>query len=281
MKIKALKKLRKKLNNKEPIYGLWVTLESPSITEMAVSLGMDWVLIDAEHGHLDWKDISGHVSAAIRSDTVLIVRIAERSTVLSKRALDIGADGIMIPWMESVEDVQKAVSDCNYPPEGRRGIGGERATAWGQCLKEHTEEANENVLVIPMIESIDAVPNVADMCKVDGVEIFFFGPADFSSSAGFRGQWEGPGIAEKILELKNTIKNAGKYCGVVSTSNQNLTERLDQGFQMLAMGTDSGLMLRSLHESLKKVNRDKSPATSLDPEDGHALPTSDIKKNDI
>lgn len=278
MKTKALKKLRKKLNNKEPIYGLWVTLESPSITEMAVSLGMDWVLIDAEHGHLDWKDISGHVSAAIRSDTVVIVRIAERSTVLSKRALDIGADGIMIPWIESVEEVQKAVSDCNYPPEGRRGIGGERATAWGQCLKEHTEEANENVLVVPMIESIDAVPNVADMCKVDGVEIFFFGPADFSSSVGFRGQWEGPGIAEKILELKNTIKNAGKYCGVVSTSNQNLTERLNQGFQMLAVGTDSGLMLRSLHESLNKVNRDRSPATSLDPEDGNALSTSDIKK---
>lgn len=279
MKTKALKKLREKLSNNEAVYGLWVTLESPSITEMAVSLGMDWVLIDAEHGHLDWKDISGHVSAAIRSDTVLIVRIAERSTILSKRALDIGADGIMIPWMESMEEVQKAVSDCNYPPEGRRGIGGERATAWGQCLKEHTAEANENVLVIPMIESIDAIPNVADMCKVDGVEIFFFGPADFSSTAGFRGQWEGPGIAEKILELKNTIKNAGKYCGVVSTSNQNLTERIDQGFQMLAMGTDNGMMLRSLHESLKKVNRDRSPAPSLDPADGHDLPTSDNENN--
>ena len=274
MKIKALKKLRNKLKSNEPIYGLWVTLESPSITEMAVSLGMDWVLIDAEHGHLDWKDISTHISAAIRSDTVVIVRIAERSTVLSKRALDIGADGIMIPWMESVEEIEKAVSDCNYPPEGRRGIGGERATAWGQCLKEHTAEANENVLVIPMIESIDAVPNVANMCKVDGVEIFFFGPADFSSTAGFRGQWEGPGIAEKILELKNIIKDAGKYCGVVSTSNQNLTDRLDQGFQMLAIGTDGGLMLRSLHESLKKVNRDRSAATSLDPVDGHDLPNS-------
>ena len=274
MKIKALKKLRNKLKSNEPIYGLWVTLESPSITEMAVSLGMDWVLIDAEHGHLDWKDISTHISAAMRSDTVVIVRIAERSTALSKRALDIGADGIMIPWMESVEEVEKAVSDCNYPPEGRRGIGGERATAWGQCLKEHTAEANENVLVIPMIESIDAVPNVANMCKVDGVEIFFFGPADFSSTAGFRGQWEGPGIAEKILELKNTIKDAGKYCGVVSTSNQNLTDRLDQGFQMLAIGTDGGLMLRSIHESLKKVNRDRSAATSLDPIDGYDLPNS-------
>ena len=274
MKIKALKKLRKKLKSNEPVYGLWVTLESPSITEMAVSLGMDWVLIDAEHGHLDWKDISAHISVAMRSDTVVIVRIAERSTALSKRALDIGADGIMIPWMESVEEVEKAVRDCNYPPEGRRGIGGERATAWGQCLKEHTAEANENVLVIPMIESIDAVPNVANMCKVDGVEIFFFGPADFSSTAGFRGQWEGPGIAEKILELKNTIKDSRKYCGVVSTSNQNLTDRLNQGFQMLAIGTDGGLMLRSLHESLKKVNRDRSAATSLDPMDGHDLPNS-------
>ena len=279
MKTKALKKLRDKLSDNEAVYGLWVTLESPSITEIAVSLGMDWVLIDAEHGHLDWKDISGHVRAAMRSDTVLIVRIAERSTSLSKRALDIGADGIMIPWMKSMEEVQKAVSDCNYPPEGRRGIGGERATAWGQCLKEHTAEANENVLVIPIIESIEAIPNVADMCKVDGVEIFFFGPADFSSTAGFRGQWEGPGISEKILELKNTIKNAGKYCGVVSTSNQNLTERIDQGFQMLAMGTDNGMILKSLHESLKKVNRDRSPATSLDPADGNALPTSDNENN--
>ena len=101
MKTKALKKIREKLSNNEAVYGLWVTLESPSITEMAVSLGMDWVLIDAEHGHLDWKDISGHVSAAMRSDTVLIVRIAERSTILSKRALDIGADGIMIEFHEN------------------------------------------------------------------------------------------------------------------------------------------------------------------------------------
>jgi len=271
MKIKALQKLRQKLNNNEPIYGLWVTLESASITEMAVALGLDWVLIDAEHGHLDWKDINSHISAALRSDTVVIVRIAERSTILSKRALDIGADGIMIPWMENVEEVEEAVRDCRYPPEGRRGIGGERATAWGQCLNEHAAEANENVLIIPMIESIDAIPNVPNMCKIDGIELFFFGPADFSSTAGFRGQWEGPGVAEKILKLKDIIKDAGKHCGVVSTSNQNLTDRLDQGFQMLALGTDSGLLLRSLHQSLQKVNRDRLPATSLDPADGYVV----------
>ena len=96
------------LKKNDPIYGLWVTLESASITEMAVALGLDWVVIDAEHGYLDWKDINSHISAALRSDTVVLVRIAERSTILCKRALDIGVDGIMIPWMEKVEEVEEA-----------------------------------------------------------------------------------------------------------------------------------------------------------------------------
>lgn len=279
MKVKALQKLRQKLNQNEPIYGLWVTLESASITEMAVALGLDWVVIDAEHGHLDWKDINSHIRAALRSDTVVLVRIAERSTILSKRALDIGADGIMIPWMEKVEEVEEAVRDCRYPPEGRRGIGGERATAWGQCLSKHAAEANENVLIVPLIESIAAIPNVATMCEVDGIDLFFFGPADFSSTAGFRGQWEGPGVAEQILSLKDTINAAGKHCGVVSTSNQNLTDRLDQGFRMLALGTDSGLLLRSLHQSLQEVDRDRLPATSLDPADGRVVSGSDAGKD--
>ena len=275
MKIKALQNLRQKLKKNEPIYGLWVTLESASITEMAVALGLDWVVIDAEHGHLDWKDINSHISAALRSDTVVLVRIAERSTILSKRALDIGADGIIIPWMEKVEEVEEAVRDCRYPPEGRRGIGGERSTVWGQCLSEHANEANENVLIVPLIESIEAIPNVANMCKIDGIDLFFFGPADFSSTAGFRGQWEGPGIAEQILQLKNTIKAAGKHCGVISTSIQNLSERRDQGFQMLALGADTGLLLRSMHQSLKEVDRDLLLATSLDPADGSLLSKSD------
>ena len=279
MKVKALQKLRQKLNQNEPIYGLWVTLESASITEMAVALGLDWIVIDAEHGHLDWKDINSHIRAALRSDTVVLVRIAERSTILSKRALDIGADGIMIPWMEKVEEVEEAVRDCRYPPEGRRGIGGERATAWGQCLSEHAAEANENVLIVPLIESIAAIPNVATMCEVDGIDLFFFGPADYSSTAGLRVQWEGPGVAEQILSLKDTINAAGKHCGVVSTSNQNLTDRLDQGFRMLALGTDSGLLLRSLHQSLQEVDRDRLPATSLDPADGRVVSGSDAGKD--
>lgn len=271
MKTRALKRFRAKLAQNQPTYGLWVTLESATITEMAVALGMDWVVVDAEHGHLDWKDINEHVRAALRSDTVVLVRLAERSTPLSKRALDIGADGVVIPWVETVRDLEEAVRDCRYPIAGRRGIGGERATAWGQCLAEHTAEANEHVLVIPLIESVAAVPHVEAMCQVEGIDLFFFGPADFSSTAGFRGQWEGPGVAEQILQLKEMMRAAGKHCGVMTTSIENLLQRREQGFRMLSVGADTGMLLRSLHQALQAVKRDRLPAPSLDPADGRAV----------
>src|SRR5262245_27003966 len=144
MNIRALKEFRRRLAQDRPVYGLWITLESASLTELAAALGLDWVVVDAEHGSLDWKDIAAHIRAAVRSDTVVLVSLAERNTALAKRALDIGADGIVVPWMETAEQVQEAVRDCRYPPQGRRGIGGERATVWGQCLLDHTAEANEH-----------------------------------------------------------------------------------------------------------------------------------------
>src|SRR5438105_9226002 len=110
MKTSAIRALRRKLAADTPAFGLWVTLESPSITEIAVGLGLDWVVIDAEHGHLDWKEIVEHIRATVRSDTVALVRIAQLDLGLIKRVLDIGADGVVVPWMETPEQVRKAVS---------------------------------------------------------------------------------------------------------------------------------------------------------------------------
>src|SRR6266566_973302 len=115
MNISAIKRLRAKLAADEPVYGLWITLESPSISEMAVALGVDWLVVDAEHGPLDWKDISEHIRAAVRSDTVVLVRIAELSGGLIKRALDIGADGVVVPWVESAEQLRQAIAFARYP----------------------------------------------------------------------------------------------------------------------------------------------------------------------
>jgi len=178
MKTTAIKKLHAKLAADQPVYGLWITLESASIAEMAVALGLDWVVIDAEHGHLDWKEIVEHVRATVRSDTVALVRIAELSIGLIKRALDIGADGVVVPWVESAEQLRQAVAFAHYPPEGVRGIGAERATGWGECFAEHAQEANEHVLVVPIIESVQGGRNVPSMLSVSGVDLFFFGRSD-------------------------------------------------------------------------------------------------------
>lgn len=263
MKTSAIVQFRKKLHADEPVFGLWVTLESASICEMAVALGLDWVVIDAEHGHLDWKEILEHVRAAVRSDTVVLVRLAELNAGLVKRALDTGADGVVIPWIETPEQLQQAVAFAHYPPAGRRGIGAERATGWGQCFAEHVTESEANVLVVPIIESVTGGRNVGALLDVPGVDVFFFGPADYSATAGFPGQWEGPGVADAIVAAKDEIRARGKQCGVVATGNENLIERREQGFRMLGLGLDAGLLLRSLHESLAVVDRDRAITPDL------------------
>jgi 2-keto-3-deoxy-L-rhamnonate aldolase RhmA/quercetin dioxygenase-like cupin family protein len=264
----AIRKLRDKLAADVAVFGLWVTLESPSITEMAVALGLDWVVIDAEHGHLDWKEIVEHVRAAVRSETVVMVRVTELDRGLIKRALDIGADGVVVPWVETEEQLRQAVEFARYPLEGCRGIGAERATGWGECLAEHTAEANDHVLVVPIIETVRAGRAVERLCQVDGVDIVFFGPADFSATAGYRGQWEGPGVAAHLLTLKDTIRQAGKHCGVVATGPRNLGERLAQGFRVIALGLDGGLLLRSLHAALTEVGRDRKIQSGFRVKDG-------------
>ena len=103
------------------------------------------------------------------------------------------------------------------------------------------------------------------MCQIEGVELFIFGPADFSASAGYRGQWEGPGVAEQILALKDTIRQSGKHCGLLATSAENLHQRVQQGFRLIGLGQDSGLLLRSLRAMLAAAGRDRPMRASLAP----------------
>jgi len=265
MKTTALRNLRRRLAADNPVFGLWVTLESASITEMATALGLDWVVIDAEHGHLDWKEILEHVRATVRSDTVALVRLAELNGGLIKRALDIGADGVVIPWIETAEQLRQAIAFGRYPLEGVRGIGAERATGWGQCLAEHTAEANAHVLVVPLLETVRAAAQVAALSRVEGAELFLLGPADFSASAGYRGQWEGPGVADQLLAMKDTLRRAGKHCGIMATSDADVPLRLSQGFRAIGLGMDAGLLLRSLRAALSAVGRDRPLRASLAP----------------
>ena len=266
MKPYAIKRLREKLASDESVHGLWVTLESASISEMAVALGLDWIVVDAEHGHLDWEDILEHIRATVRSETVVLVRVAELNAGLIKRVLDIGADGVVVPWVETADQLRQAVTFATYPPEGLRGIGAERATGWGQCFLQHTQEANENVLVVPIIETVSAGRNIKEIAQVEGLDLFFFGPADYSSTAGYRGQWEGPGVSAELQAIKEMLRAKGKHCGVMVTSHEDFIERRQQGFRILGLGSDAGLLLRSLHAALGIAGQDRRILPTFVPE---------------
>jgi 2-keto-3-deoxy-L-rhamnonate aldolase RhmA len=253
MNTSAIRRFREKLKSDQPAYGLWVTLESPSITEMAAALGLDWVVIDAEHGSLDWQQIAQHIRAAVRSCTVIMVRLAEMNIGLIKRALDIGADGIAVPFIETADQLRQLVAYAQYPPAGVRAVGGDRATVWGQCLAEHVQEANDHVLVLPNIETVKARENIDAILSVAGVDTFFLGPADYSASAGYAGQWQGPGVAEQLLEINSKIRAKGKYCGIIAIDNEDVLRRREQGFRIIALGVDSGLLVRGLKSGLASV----------------------------
>src|SRR5205085_2981959 len=136
-----------------------------------------------------------HVRATIRSETVTLVRLADDSLGLIKRALDVGADGVVIPGIETAAQLQTVVRAARHAPAGTRGISDERATCWGHCFAEHVSEANENVLIIPIIETTRGGRNIRELSSVDGVELFFFDPADYSAHAGLPGALEPPAVA--------------------------------------------------------------------------------------
>jgi 2-keto-3-deoxy-L-rhamnonate aldolase RhmA len=235
--------------------GLWVSLESPSITEIAVTLGLDWVVIDTEHGSLDYKEVMEHIRATRNSATTPLVRIAETSPGIIKRVLDLGAHGIIVPQVNDARDVATAVQYAKYPPAGTRGVGGDRATLWGMGFDSQTAIANRETMVIPLIETVSAGRELGSILELPGVDAIYLGPADYSSSAGHLGQWEGPGVAELLLRLKEEARTRGKGCGILATSLEDSRRRRDQGFQMIGLGSDSGLLIRSLLEAIEAVKR--------------------------
>lgn len=241
---------RLKVEPTRSAYGLWVTLESPSVTEIAVETGLDWVCVDMEHGHLSYRSLLEHTRATARSATAILVRVPEVTRDAVKRSLDIGVDGVLLPLIRTAAELAAGVGYALYPPGGERGIGGERAVRWGLRYDDYLDHANDDALVIPLIETRAAVENIDAILDVPGVRGIFFGPADLSATCGYLGQWEGPGVADQILDVKRRAAARGIFSGVVSRSTADARERVGQGFTLVGLGSDAGLMIRQVQASL-------------------------------
>ena len=251
--------LRPKLHAGGATHGVWITLQDPSVTELICTLGVDWVLVDMEHGALTCKDVLAHARAAKGTGVAVLTRIPSLTMENIKRALDLGIDGVIVPYIRSAAEVDEAFRYGRYPPRGERGIGGERAVHWGLRMQEYLAAADTETLIIPLIETKSAVEEIEAILAVDGLEAIFFGPADLSASCGSTGEWEGPGVAETILRVREKAQARGVASGIMGQNPDDLTARRDQGFQLIGLGPDIGFVaggVKALLSAQKGVSYD-------------------------
>lgn len=193
---------RAKIARGQVCYGSYITCTDATITE-ALTAVSDFVWIDTEHNALSLETVQAHLMATRGSETATLVRVPWNDPVLIKPVLDIGADGVIVPLVRTVDDVRRAVAACRYPPEGMRGFGPRRASGYGRLWgPDYCRLANETVIVVVQIEHIDAVNNLDGILAVPGLTSIVLGPQDLAGSMGHMGQ---PTHPEVLAVMEHVI----------------------------------------------------------------------------
>lgn len=235
--------LRKKLENGEKLIGTLLSLPSPEIAEIMSMVGFHWLFIDLEHGPHGFMELQ-RMLQAMKPGCGALVRVPEVSESNIKKVLDIGAEGVIVPKVNSAEEAQRIVSYAKYPTQGVRGVGAARAHGYGLSFKEYVEKANAETLVVIQIEHFEGVNNIREIVEVEGIDVIFIGPYDLSASFGVAGQVEHPLVKVAIEKVEKACAKAGIPMGYFGTTPEAVKPyRQKQGYQLIACGTDSGFLI--------------------------------------
>ncbi len=240
---------RKKLKDKERLIGTLVTIASPEIVEIMVEVGFDWLFIDMEHGAFDTQGALPLLQAA-GDRCPCVLRVPAGEEVWIKKALDIGASGIIVPQVNTPEQARAVVSMCRYPPAGVRGVGIGRAHGYGHRFKEYLESANESIAVIVQAEHAQAVAQIDAIAGVAGIDAILIGPYDLSASLGMMGRVDSPEVAAAIQKIKHAGETANVALGIFGVNAKAVAGYLGQGFSLIAVGVDSLFLVRAADADL-------------------------------
>jgi 4-hydroxy-2-oxoheptanedioate aldolase len=242
---------KQRLASGTPQIGLWMTLTSPTATEIVAGAGFDWLLIDTEHSPNELPDVQHHLRAAEGGTAEPVVRVPWNEPVAVKRMLDIGVRSLLFPFVQSADEARQAVRATRYPPDGIRGVSGvSRATRYGRVADYYSRAASE-ICVIVQIETRKAVDAIEEIAAVPGVDALFIGPADLSADLGLKGNWSSPEAWSKILEAGQRIRKAGKSAGFLSPREEDCRKVLAAGFGFVAVGSDTGILARGTDALVK------------------------------
>lgn len=236
--------------------GLWSTLPSPYVTELLAGCGFDWLLLDAEHSPTDVPQMLSQLqavaavpAAANRRATSAVVRPPWNDPVLIKRYLDIGAQSLLLPFVQNADEAAAAVAATRYPPDGIRGMGGSmRASQFGRDTG-YIARAQQELCVLVQVETAEALDNLDAIAAVDGIDGVFIGPADLSASMGYPGNPRHPEVDRAINDAIARIRAKGKAPGILMVNHDRARECIALGAQFVAVALD----MISLRESLDGV----------------------------
>lgn len=233
--------VKEKLRKGQVCLGGWIQIGHPVVAEIMAGAGFDWIAIDNEHGIIDLESGMHLLNAMKGTATMPMVRVQENNELIIRRWCDAGAQGIIVPMVNTKEQAQHAVKAAKYPPLGRRGFGFCRANDYGKNFEAHARNHNEDVLLIMQIEHIEAVKNIESILAVEGVDGAFIGPYDLSGSMGITGQLNHPDMAVGCSKMLDACKRSKKVAGihVVAIDPDKIKACVAQGFTFIAAGIDT------------------------------------------
>jgi len=241
--------LKEKLERGEDVIGTFVTLPHPDVTEVLSRIGFDWLLIDSEHAAAGLETITVMLQAMNGSNCTPIVRPQWNDIVVIKRILDIGAHGVLVPWVNTREQAEYAVRACKYPPKGLRGYGPRRAALFDP---DYMYTANNEVMVIVQIETREAVKNVDQILAVDGVDACYVGPFDLSLSYGFaQPKWDDAEYLAAFDRVIESADKAGKPAGMFAVSD-NIRWAKKKGFVLNTVDDSDAFLKKGATLALEK-----------------------------
>jgi len=255
---------KQRLLRGEAQIGLWSGLADAYVTELLAGCGFDWLVLDAEHSPNDVRSVLAQLQAIAPYPVQAVVRPPEGQVALIKQYLDIGAQTLLIPMVESAAQAAQMVAAMRYPPHGVRGVGSAlaRSSRWN-AIGDYLHQANNQMCLLVQVESKQALAQVDAIAAVEGVDGVFFGPADLSASLGFLGQPAAPQVQQAIIEGIAAVRRAGKAAGVLSADQVLARRYLEQGAAFVAVGADATLLAnaaRQLARAFKKESNHAAPA---------------------
>jgi 4-hydroxy-2-oxoheptanedioate aldolase len=249
------------LKGPDILYGLWVALASAHVAELCAGSGYDWILIDAEHGPNDMPLVAAQLAASAHKPASKVVRLPAGEAWMIKQALDIGAQTLLIPMVDTPEQARNAAKACRYPPDGIRGMGAGlgRSSDFGRAT-DYVASANDQVCLIVQIESRLAMDNLDAIATTAGVDGLLIGPADLAADLGFPGRADAPEIYAAVESIIARTVALGKPIGIMTTDPVMIDLARKIGARFIATQSDVGLLVAAAANHLKSVKGETGDA---------------------